>query len=123
MGSAADAGRLLRALLGEGSLKGHAILRQETTHLMLRQHRVRAGSSTVAPVNYRRAGMEHGLGFWVFPSTEGEGERYEHTGAGLGFATLFRLYPDEGLGIALLANGTSLDREGIADRLHELFRD
>ena len=70
---------------------------------------------------YRRRGMEHGLGFWVF--REGEGEQYEHTGAGLGFATIFRLYPDEHLAIALLANGTSLDREGIADRLYELFRD
>ena len=43
-------------------------------------------------------------------------------GAGPGFATIFRLYPAEGLGIAVLANATSLDREGIADRLYELFR-
>ena len=88
---------------------------------MLQGGRVRAGPSSVAPPYYRRAGMEHGLGFWVFPSQEGE--RYEHTGAGLGFATLFRLYPEDRLAIALLANGTSLDREGIADRLFELFRD
>jgi len=64
--------------------------------------------------------MKHSLGFWVFPSDDGE--RFEHTGAGLGFATLLRLYPRQRLTIALLANGTSLDREGIADRVYELFR-
>lgn len=121
VGPVTDATRLLRALLGEGALEGRSILTAETTRMMLSGSRVRAGPSTVAPPYYRRAGMEHGLGFWVFPSEEGE--RYEHTGAGLGFATLFRLYPDDRLAIALLANGTSLDREGIADRLFELFRD
>lgn len=121
MGPVTDATRLLRALLNEGTLEGRTILEPETTRLMLQGHRVRAGSSTVAPAYYRRAGMEHGLGFWVFPSSAGD--RYEHTGAGLGFATLLRMYPDEGLAIAVLANGTSLDREGIADRLHDLFSD
>lgn len=121
MGSVADAARLLRALLNEGTLEGKTILEPETTRLMLHEHRVRAGPSTVAPAYYRRAGMEHGLGFWVFPARHGE--RYEHTGAGLGFATIFRLYPEEELAIAVLANGTSLDREGIADGLYDLFRE
>ncbi len=121
MGPVTDATRLLRALLNEGELEGRSVLAPETARMMLQEGRVRAGSSSVAPPYYRRAGMEHGLGFWVFPSQQGE--RYEHTGAGLGFATLFRIYPEEHLAIALLANGTSLDREGIADRLYELFRD
>ena len=121
MGPVTDATRLLRALLNEGTLEGRSILAPETARMMLQEGRVRAGSSSVAPPYYRRAGMEHGLGFWVFPSQDGE--RYEHTGAGLGFATLFRIYPEDRLAIALLANGTSLDREGIADRLFELFRD
>ena len=121
MGPVTDATRLLRALLNEGTLEGRSVLTPETTRMMLQGGRVRAGPSSVAPPYYRRAGMEHGLGFWVFPSQEGE--RYEHTGAGLGFATLFRLYPEDRIAIALLANGTSLDREGIADRLFELFRD
>jgi CubicO group peptidase (beta-lactamase class C family) len=121
MGPVTDATRLLRALLNEGTLEGRSVLAPETARMMLQEGRVRAGSSSVAPPYYRRAGMEHGLGFWVFPSQDGE--RYEHTGAGLGFATLFRIYPEDRLAIALLANGTSLDREGIADRLFELFRD
>jgi CubicO group peptidase (beta-lactamase class C family) len=121
MGPVTDAVRLVRVLLNEGAWDGGSILRPETTHLLLRGNRVRAGPSTVAPAYYRRAGMEHGSGIWVFPSPEGE--RLEHTGAGLGFATLLRLYPDERLAIVLFANGTSLDREGIAERLYELFRD
>ena len=121
MGPVTDATRLLRALLNEGTLEGRSVLAPETARMMLQEGRVRAGSSSVAPPYYRRAGMEHGLGFGVFPSQDGE--RYEHTGADLGFATLFRIYPEDRLAIALLANGTSLDREGIADRLFELFRD
>jgi CubicO group peptidase (beta-lactamase class C family) len=65
--------------------------------------------------------MRHGLGWWVFPSPAGD--MYQHTGAGPGFATIFRLYPKDSLGIAVLANGTSLDREGIADRLYDVFRE
>ena len=117
MGPVTDASRLLQALASGGG----GVLEPETVALMLHEHRVRAGPSTVAPYYYRRAGMEHGLGLWVFPTLHGE--RFEHTGAGLGFATLVRLYPEEGLTIALLANGTVLDREGIADRVYELFGD
>ena len=40
---------------------------------------------------------------------ESNGERYlEHMGGGPGFATTMRLYPDLGLGIVILANGTDL---------------
>jgi hypothetical protein len=38
-------------------------------------------------------------------------------GGGAGFATTMRLYPESGIGIAILANGTDLDREGLADLL------
>jgi hypothetical protein len=31
-----------------------------------------------------------------------------------------RLYPEERLGIAILANGTDLDRDGLADRLAQM---
>jgi hypothetical protein len=41
-------------------------------------------------------------------------------GGGAGFATTMRVYPDSGLGIAILANGTDLDRTGLADLLHSL---
>ncbi len=121
IGSVADATRLLRAFIQQGRLEGRPVLSPETVRTMLEDGWVRAGSSNVAPPVHRRAGMRHGLGWWVFPSPHGN--MYQHTGAGPGFATIFRLYPEESLGIAVLANATSLDREGITDRLYDLFRD
>ena len=47
---------------------------------------------------------------------------YNIMAAGPGFATTMRLYPEKGLGIVILANGTDLDRDGLADRLTELLR-
>ena len=120
IGSVADATKLLRAFLHEGRLDGRRVLSPAPVRAMLEDGWVPAGRSNVATPSHRRAGMQHGLGWWVFPSPAGH--MYQHTGAGPGFATIFRLYPAEGLGIAVLANATSLDREGIADRLYELFR-
>jgi hypothetical protein len=51
---------------------------------------------------------------------EGKRLRLQHHGGGPGFATTMRLYPQEGLGITILANGTDLDRDGIADRLAQI---
>ena len=120
IGSVADATKLLRAFLHEGRLDGRRVLSPAPVRAMLEDGWVSAGRSNVATPSHRRAGMQHGMGWWVFPSPAGH--MYQHTGAGPGFATIFRLYPAEGLGIAVLANATSLDREGIADRLYELFR-
>lgn len=119
IGPVSDAALLLRAFLNEGRVGDRPALSPETVRKMLSDGWVRAGSSSVAPVLHRRAGMQHGLGWWVFPSPDGD--MYQHTGAGPGFATILQLYPKERLGIAVLANGTSLDREGIASRLYELF--
>jgi CubicO group peptidase (beta-lactamase class C family) len=47
----------------------------------------------------------------------GERPYIQHLGGGPGFATIMRLYPQESLGIAILANGTSLE----ASALVELF--
>jgi CubicO group peptidase (beta-lactamase class C family) len=60
----------------------------------------------------------HGLGWFI---GKANGERYlEHMGGGPGFATTMRIYPDAGLGIAILANGTDLDRAALADLLGSL---
>jgi D-alanyl-D-alanine carboxypeptidase len=47
----------------------------------------------------------------------GERPWVQHPGGGPGFATLMRLYPEENLGIAILANGTDLDGSGLANLL------
>jgi CubicO group peptidase (beta-lactamase class C family) len=60
----------------------------------------------------------HGLGWFVGKS---DSPRYlEHAGCGSGFATMMRLYPEAGLGIAILGNGTDLDRDGLMDLLAQL---
>jgi D-alanyl-D-alanine carboxypeptidase len=45
----------------------------------------------------------------------GERPYVQHMGGGPGFATIMRLYPQEGLGIAILANSTSLESNALAD--------
>ena len=64
------------------------------------------------------SGGQHGLGWYIIP--EESQLRLQHDGAGAGFATTMRLYPEKGLGIVILANGTDLDRDGLADRVAEI---
>ncbi len=39
----------------------------------------------------------------------------QHRGGGPGFASIMRLYPDESLGIVVIANGTNLDSENLVE--------
>jgi len=99
IGSAPDVARLMMAYLNRGILGGKRILNPESISLM----------TETSPID------GHGLGWSV-----GETNRtrfIEHAGGGPGFATEMRLYPDEELGIAILANGTDLDRSGLVDLL------
>jgi len=99
IGSAPDVARLMMAYLNRGTLDGNLILNPESVSML----------TETKPTN------GHGLGWWI---GESNGERYlEHMGGGPGFATTMRLYPDLGLGIVILANGTDLDRSGLADLL------
>jgi len=99
IGSAPDVARLMLAYLNGGELEGGRILRPESISLL----------TEAPPVGGR------GLG-WAVGDTVGL-RFLEHWGGGPGFATFMRLYPDRRLGIAMLANGTDLDRAGLADLL------
>jgi CubicO group peptidase (beta-lactamase class C family) len=57
----------------------------------------------------------HGLGWFVIHQPASF--YLEHHGGGPGFATFMRLYPKKGLRVAVLTNGTDLDRSGLADLL------
>ena len=99
IGSAPDVARLMMAYLNHGRLDGNLILNPESVSAM----------TETTPID------GHGIGWWVGDSS---GERYlEHMGGGPGFATTMRIYTNTGLGIAILANGTDLDRTGLADLL------
>ena len=55
----------------------------------------------------------HGLGWTVVPT---EDSFYlNHSGGGPGFSANMQLYPDRGLGLVIMANGTYLDRDRILD--------
>jgi CubicO group peptidase (beta-lactamase class C family) len=102
IGSAPDAARFMLAYLNGGTLDGKAILQPHSISML----------TETPPLDGR------GLG-WAIGETDGE--RYlEHMGGGAGFATTMRIYPANGLGIAILTNGTELDRTGLADLMHSL---
>lgn len=102
IGPVSDMATFMIALLNHGELNGQRLMRSDTSDYMLR------GS----PIG------RNGIG-WFHATTDG---RYhvQHEGGGPGFATILRLYPNESLGIAIMANGTDLDRDGIADVLSNL---
>jgi len=53
---------------------------------------------------------------WAEFST-GERLWVQHRGGGPGFATIMRLYPDEGLGIVIMANSTNLQSDTLVTAL------
>jgi CubicO group peptidase (beta-lactamase class C family) len=99
IGPAPDVARLMLAYLNHGTLDDASVLNPESVALM----------TETAPLD------GHGLGWFV--SQNPNTFYLEHTGGGPGFATLMRLYPEKGLGVAILANGTDLDYSGLAGLL------
>jgi D-alanyl-D-alanine carboxypeptidase len=102
IGPATDLRRLMLAYLNGGELEGVRILQTQTVALL----------NHTLPVN------GHGLG-WFMGGPDGR-PYLGHAGAGPGFATDLRLYPEKGLGIAILANGTDLDRDGLQELLSRM---
>lgn len=99
LGPAHDVARFMMMILNGGELEDKVILSPQSVSLLMETKPIR----------------NHGLGWFV---GEAGGNRYlEHAGGGPGFATIMRVYPDKRLGIAVLANGTDLDRSGIAGML------
>ena len=114
IGPASDVARLMLAYLNQGELDGKRILSPESVALLTHDSHVRGEGPNMAAHNVGR----HGIGWYVIP--EADRLRLQHHGGGPGFATTLRLYPEQKLGIAILANGTDLDRDGLANRLAEL---
>ena len=109
IGPAPDVARLLLAFLHSGELEGARILSPQSVAMMT------AVPDTLAEVS----GSEHGLG-WLFVADRGR-VRLQHDGGGPGFATTMRLYPEEDLGIVIMANGTDLERDALAALIVQTF--
>lgn len=102
LGPASDVARFMLMVLNGGSLDNTVILSRESVSLLTKTQPVRG----------------QGLGWFVGES--GSSRFLEHAGGGPGFATIFRIYPDDNIGIVVLANGTDLDRKGIVDLLAKI---
>jgi D-alanyl-D-alanine carboxypeptidase len=99
IGPSTDVARFMIAYLNRGSLDGNLLLQPESVSML----------TETPPID------GHGLG-WVMD--ESNGARYlKHAGGGPGYATIMRLYPEKGIGFAILANGTDLDRDGLMNLL------
>ena len=91
IGSAGDAARLAQAAMAPG-----VVLEEETLSLM------RPNSAEETPLGWFERGGETRP--WL-----------QHRGGGPGYAAAVRVYPDEGLAIAVLASGTAAPASMIAD--------
>jgi CubicO group peptidase (beta-lactamase class C family) len=109
IGPATDAARLMTAYLNGGELDGAQLLLPETVEMMTYDRYVESTG---------QEGMVQGLGWHVFPA--GERLYLQHDGGGPAFGTAMRLYPEEGLGIVVMANDTTYDRDAILDLVASL---
>jgi len=98
IGSARDISSFIRSLL--------------TTEILL------SNSSKQSMLPIGRLSEERPLGWAEYQL--GERPYIQHLGGGPGFATILRIYPQEGLGIAIMANSTSLDGAAITDLIASL---
>ncbi len=117
IGPAPDVARLLLAFLHGGELDGARILSPASIAMMTAAPEALA--ETQAGETQAESGSEHGLG-WLFVADRGR-LRLQHDGGGPGFATTMRLYPEEDLGIVIMANGTDLRRDALAELIVQVF--
>jgi CubicO group peptidase (beta-lactamase class C family) len=93
VGNVVDAARFLRMHLRDGELDGHRILDPQSARRM-------------RSITHPGKPFTHGIGWFRRPTTSPE-PWVEHFGTGIGFWNLLRLYPDRGLGVAIMTNSTT----------------
>lgn len=115
IGPATDVARLAMMYLNGGELDGERVLSSESVAKMTYEGHVRVKD----PPSERYADTWRGLG-WASVAREGGRLWVEHIGGGAGFGTSMRLYPEEGLGVILMANDTNIHRDVIVDHVASL---
>jgi len=103
IGSTADLVKFMRFILNEGELDGTRILSKESIIEM--QKPIIPVHKSPAPDSEELA---FGLGWFVGESDKGK--TLSHGGSAMGFASLLRLYLDEGKGVFVISNSTYLGR-------------
>lgn len=102
IGSAADIGQFMNAYLQESDI----LLSPDSFVTM----------NTIISQLHPADSSLRGLG-WEARLTNDERRYLTHSGGGPGFATVMRLYPEEHLGIVVMGNDSTMDREALADVL------
>ena len=105
IGSVTDVAQFMIAYLDDGG----GILEPETVALM------KPTSEKLA----HPGESDRGLGWEAHMSADGR-QYLAHSGGGPGFATIFRVYPAENLGVVVMGNDSSIDREVLADVLADM---
>lgn len=102
-----DLARFLLAYLNNGELDGARMLSPETIHMMTYD------SHVVSEFNGQSRRPFSGLGWGIYPNG---GRLYlDHGGGGPGFGADVRIYPEESLGLVVVANDTTYNPERILD--------
>jgi CubicO group peptidase (beta-lactamase class C family) len=102
IGSVRDAARFMSAHLDDGRANGVQLLSPDSVTQM-------------QTITARSRKIDVGLGWFHRHSDHKSDERYlEHLGGGGGFFNMMRIYPDRGLGIAVMGNATSYDHQRLA---------
>jgi CubicO group peptidase (beta-lactamase class C family) len=118
IGPATDAARFIMAYLNGGELDGQRIPSEESVATLTYEGHILPGNTPEAADFKEYDEMYQGLG-WAYV-VEGDDFFIAHSGGGPGFAANMRLYPDRGLGMVVLANGSYLAREELFDLVASL---
>lgn len=105
IGPVIDVARFMIAYLNEGG----PILQPETAAKM----------NAVLESLSKPGAAAQGLGWAAYLTADGR-RTLTHSGGGPGFATIFRVYPEENLGLVVMGNDTTIDRESLSDILADM---
>jgi D-alanyl-D-alanine carboxypeptidase len=106
IGSAADAAHLAMLYLNNGEFNGRCILSEQSVTTMTQESHINIDK------NGSKSCCERGIGWLIYNRN---GLILEHTGGGLAFHTIMRLYPDKKLGFILFTNSTKRKAQSIID--------
>lgn len=112
IGSAKDASHLLSLFMNHGEYNGKRILTEKSITVMIGDGYAKYADDD--PKKFKR----QGIGWQVY--MENKRTLLQHTGGGLGFATIIRLYPKENLGFVLFCNDVNCNVTRILNFVEKL---
>lgn len=102
MGPPTELVRFGQMILNGGEVDGVPVLSEESVRLF-------------QEVQLSNSGAPLGIGLAWFHGGDEEHPFIEHDGGGAGLQTKLRIYPEDGIAIAIMANGAGFDRAEMAD--------